>query len=266
MPELMNLCLAIKSTLLSGLRLHPFFYMNGLGTQPNLQEAWRLVLHAATNGHQVAQANAWRIARVTGSELATITSPQQILERQAFNGSRGALQDLAIIAPKRAVEVKEIIKVDLAGVGASFWGDDLLHGHTYGPWINLIGNTTSMVEDMRNIREIADYKVNRRGDRILHIVASCGQLQAVEALLDNFPSLTVDQLNDVGETPLLSACRSGHRDIVESLLSRGADPTIATSSKESPLHWLISFNEDEVYVVGQALISAGADVKSLTTK
>ncbi|KAM0162961.1 hypothetical protein ACHAQE_003536 [Botrytis cinerea] len=224
--------------------------MNGLGTQPNLQEAWRLVLHAAANGHQAAQANAWRIARVTGSELATITSPQQILERQAFNGSRGALQDLAIIAPERAVEVKKIIKVGLAGVGASFGSDDLLHGHTYGPWINSFRNTTSMVENMRNIREISDYKVNRR----------------VEALLDNFPSLTVDQLNDVGETPLLSACRSGHRDIVESIFSRGADSEIATSSKESPLHWLISFNEDEVYVAGQALISAGADVKSLTTK
>ncbi|KAM0196438.1 hypothetical protein ACHAPC_000153 [Botrytis cinerea] len=240
--------------------------MNGLGTQPNLQEAWRLVLHAAANGHQAAQANAWRIARVTGSELATITSPQQILERQAFNGSRGALQDLAIIAPERAVEVKRIIKVGLAGVGASFGSDDLLHGHTYGPSINSFRNTTSMVENMRNIREIADYKVNRRGDRILHMAASCGKLRAVEALLDNFPSLTVDQLNDVGETPLLSACRSGHRDIVESLLSRGADLTIATSSKESPLHWLISFNEDEVYVAGQALISAGAEVKSLTTK
>ncbi|KAL5325057.1 hypothetical protein ACEPPN_006179 [Leptodophora sp. 'Broadleaf-Isolate-01'] len=242
------------------------FYMNALGTQPNLEEARRLILHAAANGHQVAQANAWRFDRVTGSELATSTSPQQILERQALNGSRGALQDLAIIAPERAVEAKRIIKTGLAGVGASFWGDDLLHGFTHGPWINTFRNTTVLVENMRNLREIADYKVNRRGDRILHMAASCGQVRAVEALLDNFPSLTVDQLNDVGETPLLSACRSGHRDVVESLLSRGADPAIATSLKESPLHWLISFDEDEVHAVGQALISAGADAKSLTTK
>ncbi|KAF7948277.1 uncharacterized protein EAE97_003688 [Botrytis byssoidea] len=242
------------------------FYMNGLGTQPNLQEAWRLVLHAAANGHQVAQANAWRIARVTETELATVISPQQILERQAFSGSRGALQDLNIIAPERAVEAKRIIKAGLAGVGASFWGDDLLHGFTHGQWINTFCNTTSLVIKLGNLREIADYKVNRRGDRILHMAASCGQLAAIEALLDNFPSLTVDQLNDVGETPLLSACRSGHRDVVELLLSRGADPKITTSSKESPLHWLISFNEDEVHAVGQALISAGAEVKSLTTK
>ncbi|PVH84287.1 ankyrin [Cadophora sp. DSE1049] len=105
-----------------------------------------------------------------------------------------------------------------------------------------------------------------RVDVVRHMAASCGYPRAVEALLDNFPSLTVDQLNDVGETPLLSACRSGHRDVVESLLSRGADPKITTSSKESPLHWLISFEEDEAQTVGQALISAGADVKSLTTK
>lgn len=242
------------------------FYMNALGTQQNLEEARRLIIHAAANGHQVAQANAWRFARVTGSELATNISPQQILERQAFNGSRGALQDLAIIAPERAVEAKRIIKAGLAGVGASFWGDDLLHGFTHGPWINTFRNTTILVENMRNPREIAEYKVNKRGDRILHMAASCGQVRAVEALLDNFPSLTVDQLNDIGETPLLSACRSGHRDVVEWLLNRGADPKITTSFKESPLHWLISFDEDEVHAVGQALISAGADAKSLTTK
>lgn len=242
------------------------FYMNALGTQQNLQEARRLILHAATNGHRVAQANAWRVARVIGPELGASIPPKQILERLAFNGSRGALQDLAIIAPERVTEVKRIIKAGLAGVGASFWGDDLLHGHTHGPWVNTFRNTTVLVENMKNLGEIAEYKVNRRGDRILHMAAGCGYPQAVEALLDNFPSLTVDQLNDVGETPLLSACRSGHRNVVESLLSRGADPTMSTSSKESPLHWLISFDEDEVHAVGQALISAGADIKSLTTK
>ncbi|TGO11287.1 hypothetical protein BTUL_0113g00170 [Botrytis tulipae] len=215
---------------------------------------------------EFASHNQVNTPEVTGKELATIISPQQILERQAFSGSRGALQDLAIIAPERAVEAKRIIKAGLAGVGASFWGDDLLHGYTHAQWINTFCNTTSLVENLRNLREIADYKVNRRGDRILHMAASCGHLPAVEALLDNFPSLIADQLNNVGETPLLSACRSGPRDVVELLLSRGANPKITTSSKESPLHWLISFNEDEVYAVGQALISAGADVKSLTTK
>jgi ankyrin repeat protein len=47
------------------------------------------------------------------------------------------------------------------------------------------------------------------GDRILHIAASCGQTEAIEALLDSFPSLEVNQLNDHGETPLLCACRAG---------------------------------------------------------
>jgi len=242
------------------------FYMNALGTQQNLQEARRLILHAASYGHQVAQANAWRVAKIIGPELGASIPPKQILERLAFNGSRGALQDLAILAPERVAEVKRIIKAGLAGVGASFWGDDLLHGHAHGSWVNTFRNTIVLVENMKSLHEIAAYRVNKRGDRILHMAAGCGYPEAVEALLDNFPSLTVDQLNDVGETPLLSACRSGHRVVVEQLLSRGADPRITTNSKESPLHWLISFDEDEVHAVGQAMISAGADIKSLTTK
>jgi ankyrin repeat protein/serine/threonine protein kinase len=242
------------------------FYMNGYGTQRDLQKARRLIFHAAKYGHQVAQANAWRVAKVTESELEVGIPPEQILERQAFNGSRGALQDLASIAPARAAEVKRILKAGLAGIGASFWGDDLLHGHRYGPWINTFRDTTILVQNMKGLRQIAEYRVNKRGDRILHMAASCGHLRAVEALLDNFPSLTVDHLNDVGETPLLSACRSGHRDVVESFLSRGADPTIATTWHETSLHWLISFDEDEVKAVGQALIAAGADAKSLTTR
>ncbi|EXJ81180.1 serine/threonine protein kinase [Capronia epimyces CBS 606.96] len=242
------------------------FYLNGYGTQPDFAEARRLILHAARNGHEVSQAYAWRIAKISGAELATDEQLLKMMETRAFSGSRAALQDLSLIAPEKVERVKKLLKLGLAGVGASFWDDDLIHGFTFPQWMNTFNNTAMLVKNFSNLRAIADYRVNKRGDRILHMAASCGQPQAIEALLDNFPALTVNQLNDTGETPLLSACRSGHREVVSLLIERGADPTIVTSSKESPLHWLISFEEDEVGEVGEALVSKGANRRLLTTQ
>lgn len=242
------------------------FYMNGYGTQTNLQEARRLILLAAANGHQVARANAWRMCKVTGTELPQTEANQEMLETQAYNGSRGVLQDLAPLIPERTKEIKRILKAGLAGIGSSFWGDDLLHGTNHGQWANTFRDTPILVKNFRNLRDIAGYKVNKRGDRVLHMAASCGYPEAIHALLDNFDALTVNQLNDTGETPLLSACRAGQREVVEVLMQRGADPTITTSWRESPLHWLISFENEEVEAVGQALISKGAEISLLTMR
>lgn len=240
--------------------------MNGYGGQPDFVEARRLIVHASRHGHEVSQANAWRISKVSGAELATDEQVLRMMENRALNGSRAALHDLAVIAPEKVDRIKNILKLGLAGVGASFWGDDLIHGFQFPQWMNTFKNTPVLVQNLGNLRSIADYRVNKRGDRILHMAAACGQPQAVEALLDNFPALTVNQLNDAGETPLLSACRSGHPKVVKLLIERGADPTIVTSLKESPLHWLISFEKDEVEEVVESLVSNGADARLLTTQ
>ena len=241
------------------------FYMNGYGTQPDLTKAQHLILHAAANGHLVSQAYIWRIFKATGTELPINERYLATLENRAFSGSRAALHDLAIIAPERLDRVKKILKMGHAGVGASFWANDLIHGFNFAQWMNSLRDPPVLIKNLEGLSDIAGYRVNKRGDRILHIAASCGHPQAVEALLDKFPALMVNQLNDAGETPLLSACRSGHREVVEVLMKRGADPTIVTSSHESPLHWLISFEEDEMEGFGQVLLSKGADVWSSTS-
>ncbi|KAL2396882.1 hypothetical protein ABEF93_004316 [Exophiala dermatitidis] len=242
------------------------FYMNGYGTQPDVEEARRLILHAARYGHEVSQAHAWRISKVSGNELSVDEQLLKMLENRAMNGSRAALNDLGLIAPEKVERIKKILKLGLAGVGASFFCDDLIHGFGFPQWMNTFKNTTILVQNLRNLNAIAENRVNKRGDRILHMAASCGEPQAITALLDNFPTLTVNQLNDAGETPLLSACRAGQREVVKLLIEIGADPTIVTSSKESPLHWLISFEEDEVEEIGNSLVSKGANIRLLTTK
>lgn len=241
-------------------------FVNGYGTVPDLAQARDLIERAASNGHHVAQAHLWCMSKVTGGDAIVTERLLKMLEARAYNGSRAALRDITILAPERAERIRAILRDVFAGVGASYWAADLIHGHTFPAWMNTFGDISVLIKNLTNLNDKAGFKVNRRGDRILHMAASCGQSQAIEALLDNFPAFTVNQLNDVGETPLLSACRSGQKRVVEVLIQRGADPTIVTTSKESPLHWLISFTEEEIEDVGQALIAKDAEIDLLSLR
>lgn len=188
------------------------------------------------------------------------------LNLMALHGSRTALEDLAAVSQDAHEETRETIRNVLAGTGADFFFErKMLHGFSHGMWMKTLGNVPVLLENFSRLNRIAEYKANERGDRILHVAASCGQTEAIEALLDRFDPLDVNQLNDQGETPLLCACRAGQAGTVLWLVSHGALASVAAGNGESPLHWLISFNDDEVESVGPALIKAGADATARTT-
>lgn len=159
----------------------------------------------------------------------------------ALEGSRMASQDLADVAPQKRSQVRNILRDGLAGTGARFFEPrtGLLHGFSFGQWMDTFDNQQVLVQNFSRLNRIAKYRINKRGDGILHIAASCGKYKAIETLLDSFSALDVNRVNDQRETPLLCACRAGQREVVHFLLNRGADASIATLSKESPLHWLI---------------------------
>ena len=62
----------------------------------------------------------------------------------------------------------------------------------------------------------------------LHIAAHCGHCTTATLLLDSKASVNVYALN--GFTPLHVACKKNRVKMVALLLSRGADPAIATES------------------------------------
>ncbi|KAJ4116988.1 hypothetical protein NW765_010401 [Fusarium oxysporum] len=184
----------------------------------------------------------------------------------ALRDSRTALEDLAIVSKDEYKETKKIIRTGLPGTGANHSSEEeLLHGFRCGMWIKTFENIPIILENFSRLPHIADYTINKRGDRILRMAVSCGQTEAIEALLNRFPSLTVNQLNNRGETPLLCACRAGQSRTVLWLTSHGATALIGARNGESPLHWLISFDDEEVERVYPGLIQPGADTTAKTS-
>lgn len=242
------------------------FYINSYGTEQNYEEATRLLNHAAKWGHEFAQAYAYRLCKTMNEKYLANDTQTTHLVQMSIQGSRSAMQDLGEVAPDKVPFIKTNLTEALAGVGANFFfKDQMLHGLAHWPWMDMLADRSSIAEKLKGVRNKAEFRVNRRGDRILHIAASCGKSEAVEALLDTY-DIQVNQQNDQQETALLCACRAGQIEIVQILLRHGADASIATPNRESPLHWLISFNGDDVKTVGELLIASGADIRLVTTR
>ena len=81
-------------------------------------------------------------------------------------------------------------------------------------------------------------------------------------LIERGASLVYDHDHNAEKTNLLHhASARGRNDIVEFLLTHGADPNAMTMTLETPLHWAATLDQSEVI---EYLLRAGADVNSAT--
>jgi hypothetical protein len=186
-------------------------YINGYYIDKDTSRASEWLFRAWRVKHPLAMAYGYRISRAIGF---TSDNPRNLvgtLKLMALRGSRTALEDLATIAKDDYRETKDLIRTVLAGTGANFFfRSEILHGFEHGMWMKTFGNISISLENFSRLNRIADYTINKRGDRILHIAANCGQTEAIEALVNRFSPLNVNQLNDQAETPLLCACRAAN--------------------------------------------------------
>jgi ankyrin repeat protein len=65
--------------------------------------------------------------------------------------------------------------------------------------------------------------------------AEAGQFERLQKLLSEHQSLVDAQDSETGDTPLIAAARRGHREVVDLLLSYGADVTLENDSCDSVL-------------------------------
>ena len=165
-------------------------------------------------------------------------------------GSAIAAEDLKIMNVRRWKDANELHRTEYCGIG-----------------LRRMQNLTNLVlDDPNTLREqissnIEYYKcMNEEGDSILHFASMTGCEQIVRTVLDQFlVEFPLDRAKGY-ETPLLCACRSGHYAIAKLLINCGARVDAALGM-ETPLHWLISFvDEDEMRDIASMLVVRGAHV------
>ena len=237
------------------------FLMNGYGCDTNIDDALKALDQACDKGHHISRAYMFRIfsaCRPTEEEIPGYN----YLYDYTIAGSRSAFEELRRKGPAGKVEEAHRFLTDAcAGVGAS-WFDrsEMLHGYTQSQWIN----DTWLLGKVKEADDLSRLVVNKRGDSVLHFVASCGRWKPFKRLIEDY-KMDINMLNPQGETPLLCACRSGQGGIaIMCLQTYKADASLAAKNGETPLHWLVSFVDQYTQPLANDLIANGANVNATT--
>ncbi|KAK0709245.1 ankyrin repeat-containing domain protein [Lasiosphaeria miniovina] len=90
-------------------------------------------------------------------------------------------------------------------------------------------------------------------------------LQCVKAALKTEGTDVIDLPGPVGETALIAACRCGQLLAVKYLLSCGADARLADDDGITALHWLSFFDDEDMAMLAERLVSNGANIDARTT-
>lgn len=111
-------------------------------------------------------------------------------------------------------------------------------------------------------RDVADWLVKQGAELSLNDAAAVGRLSRVAALLDDSPDLARVHAAD-GFSALGIAAFFGHPEVVDLLLSSGADPNAASRNamQVTPLHSAVACRDDRAAArMTEALLAAGAEV------
>ena len=87
--------------------------------------------------------------------------------------------------------------------------------------------------------------------QVFHLAARLGLIGIIRSFLE--AGVDVNARDEYRATPLIAACRGGQMEIVRLLLNYGADSWKRQRNGISPFHWLMMFNDQEVYPVLEIL-------------
>ncbi|KAM6508454.1 hypothetical protein FALCPG4_018307 [Fusarium falciforme] len=102
--------------------------------------------------------------------------------------------------------------------------------------------------------------MNSNGDTILHYLASTGNLEDIQKLEAENPTIFAELLNRVnslGDTAIIQATKAGHAQVVVALVDAGGDAGVCNLRRETALHHLVNLDSDEVREVVFKLARAG---------
>ena len=211
--------------------------------QANVDEPLAMVTQAASLGYHQAQ-YVVNVLHEAFEKPAPFDQAMEVpwLVRGTIEGNhtaRGRLERLDIREARKAIE---ILRLEYSGVGIKHDRD---------------------VEYLQDHLDLQVMGIRDPIPRLLQTLVYIGRIADVQKLL-NHGSCDVNEADPWGETALLVACRCGHSRIAELLLDAGADPTIASMEKYTPLHFLSAFDEVDIPHLGNLLVASGAELEART--
>ncbi|KAI9675281.1 MAG: hypothetical protein M1817_001183 [Caeruleum heppii] len=233
--------------------------ISGVGSdrQECYEDALRRLTRAAQTGSTGPLSLIYRMHDALGKSVPSIIDVPNSLFDCAAGGSIAAFQDLDAVAADQVPSALNLCVRYTCPVGASFYADEKL----LNEWKFSDLRERAWVEERlsRSTVPHEEVRVNVRGDRFLHAAAALGMSDIVQCLLEKY-AMPVNLLNDMGETALICAVRSGHFDVAYRLLAKGASASIASQRGETALHWLISIHDNVIPgLIGALMARGGAE-------
>ncbi|KAK3348712.1 ankyrin repeat-containing domain protein [Lasiosphaeria hispida] len=225
------------------------------------QDCLRWLVTSSRFGNQTAQSLVFRFHDAFETEFGA--ESYDLFKGWVLSAAQrnfpAAQADLPKIAsPEEVAVTMEQFKTRYAGLGWNRYAALYSNGQhrPLAEWdLALRGKTKAQLQ--RPSFSTADLSLNT--DNVFHFAASAGFVATVGLWADPIP-ISINEKGTGGETALLQACRSGHLDVIRLLLRYGADPKVASSNGDTPLHWLVSFDDSQVEDAARMLVDGGADI------
>jgi len=215
--------------------------------------AFIFLVNAVRHGSANAEEVLYRFAQGLQQEIPSDINVQAILKTSMLRGSVIASEDLRSLNPVLHATTLHELRCNYGGVGVPVF-QDVTSIFTTATLDALINSKNGRVDNF--LVETSDGK-HRQG--LLHVAAGCGFQDIVVRLLTHHHA-SVDKRNTHGETALLVACRSGQAAVSQCLMDHGASVSIASASGESPLHWLCSFDDQDISCIASRMCALGANI------
>ncbi|KAF2021703.1 ankyrin [Aaosphaeria arxii CBS 175.79] len=203
-----------------------------------VSRALQLLKFAVQNGHEEAQ---WTVGWMyTTFNQQYPDDDTEWLVNGMISGSRIASRRLQVVNPERFDQTRQIICDEYQGIGKGW--------HIEPEW--LVDNAQWFGQPIPDSNHIV-------------LAASAGDLDRVKDLIAN--GCDIDSRDGMQETPLIAACRAGQYKMVVCLVAAGADVTLVSKENISALHFLSSFNHQDIPFIGLLLRALGCPLESHST-
>ena len=229
------------------------------GLMQNQEEALRCLVRSAKAGFLEHRALLLRIYRVYGQKIPS--DLEHVVKEWLFEagstGSMTALEDMVEFGYITELkETRALLKTKFCGIGYELFRFDQAAFSA----MMMSGDDECKKYLLEEINK-AERPNNNLKEYHLRLAAAYGSVVSIYFLLRHHGA-KVNEPNSHGDTALLFAARSGHKAAALKLLNFGADPRISNYTNDTPLHWLCSFDDEDIQEVAEAFLAKGADIEA----